>query len=58
MNVHIERVQVWLLDNKWPVYYVDKRKYTLINANNIIRIEDGFFELKMGGAHYWANKNL
>ena len=49
--MHIERVQVWLLDNKWPVYYVDKRKYTLINANNIIRIEDGFFELKMGGGH-------
>ena len=49
MNTQIERVQKWLLANKLSVHYVDKSKYMLINANNIIRVEDGQFELKMGG---------
>ena len=49
MNAQIERVQNWLLANKLSVHYVDKSKYMLINANNIIRVEDGLFELKMGG---------
>ena len=48
MNHQIEKVQAWLLANKLSVHYVDKSKYMLVNKNNLTRIEDGGFELKMG----------
>ena len=48
MNHQIEKVQDWLLANKLSVHYVDKSKYMLVNKNNLTRIEDGGFELRMG----------
>ena len=49
MNDEVGKVQAWLLANKLSVHYVDKSKYMLVNKNNNQRIEDGGFELKMGG---------
>ena len=49
MNTEVEKVQAWLLANKLSVHYVDKSQYMLVNKNNNHRIEDGDFELKMGG---------
>ena len=48
MNHQIQKVQAWLLANKLSVHYVDKSKYMLVNKNNLTRIEDGGFELRMG----------
>ena len=49
MNNEVEKVQAWLLANKLSVHYVDKSKYMLVNKNTNQRIEDGDFELMMGG---------
>ena len=49
MNTQVEKVQAWLIANKLSVHYVDKSKYMLVNKNNNQRIEDGDFELMMGG---------
>ena len=49
MNKQVEKVQAWLLANRLSVHYVDKSKYMLVNKNNNFRVEDGGFELKMGG---------
>ena len=48
MNHQVKKVQAWLLANKLSVHYVDKSKYMLVNKNNLTRIEDGGFELRMG----------
>ena len=47
MNHQVDKIQTWLLANKLSVHYVDKSQYMLINANNTVRVNDGFFELKM-----------
>ena len=47
MNYQVDKVQTWLLANKLSVHYVDKSQYMLVNSNNITRIEDNLFELKM-----------
>ena len=49
MNAEVDKIQHWLLANKLTVHYVDKSQYMLINSNKHIRIQDGLFELKMGG---------
>ena len=56
MNNQVEKVQDWLLANKLSVHYVDKSLYMLINKNKTTRVEDGAFELKMGG-HIIARTN-
>ena len=47
MNYQVDKVQTWLLANKLSVHYVDKSQYMLVNSNNITRIEDNLFDLKI-----------
>ncbi len=49
MNYEVQKVQAWLLANKFSVHYVKKSQYMLVNTNPRIRVEDDLFELEMGG---------
>ena len=49
MNLQINKVQAWLLANKLSVHYVKKSQFMLVNKNPAYRVDDGNFNLKMGG---------